>query len=196
MAKAPFQDFAPVVLKLMQDVMDHTDPLWGDLLDQQVTIRDYVAQIGLNLYIQENDGYAYLYQPEHRDENDKPLPLPRLTRRYRISYEATLLLVLLRERLDRFEIENPEADQLVMTLDDIWHMVEMFLPERNNEMMVRRRIDTAVNKLVDDLGILKARKDGGYIVQKVLKARLPSDKLLEVRERLYAHRDELLNRNA
>ncbi len=191
MAKAPFQEFAPVVLKLMQNVIDHTDPLWGLLLEHQVTIRDYVAQIGLALYVQENDGYAFLYQPDHSDEQDKPLTLPRLTRRYRISYEATLLLVLLRERLDRFEIENPEADQLVLTFDDIWQMVEMFLQERGNEMVIRRRIEAAVRKLDDDLGIIQIRKDGRYNVQKVIKARLPSDKLLAIRDKLYAHRDEL-----
>ncbi len=194
MAKTSFQEFAPVVLKLMQNVIDHTDPLWGMLLEHQVTIRDYVAQIGLGLYVQESDGYAYLYQPDHSDDDDRPLALPRLTRRYRISYEATLVLVLLRESLDRFEIENPDADHLVVTFEDIWQMVEMFLPERGNEMVVRRRVEAAVNKLDDDLGILKARKDGGFTVQKVIKARLPSDKLLEIREKLYAHRDELSNR--
>ncbi len=196
MPKAPYQEFAPVVLKLMQNVLDYTDPLWGTLLEYQVAIRDYVAQIGLALYVQENDGYAYLYQPDHSDDLDKPLSLPRLTRRYRISYEATLILVLLRERLDRFEIDNPDADQLVVSIEDIWQMVETFLPERGNEMLIRRRIEAAVNKLDDDLGILKTRKDGGYIVQKVLKARLPSDKLLEIRDKLYAHRDELANRDS
>lgn len=195
MAKSPLQEFAPVVLKLMQNVIDYTDTLWGMLLEHQVAIRDYVAQIGLALYVQENDGYAFLYQPDAHDDHEKLLALPRLTRRYRISYEATLLLVLLRERLDRYEIDNPEADQLIITLEDIWQMIEMFLPERGNEMIVRRKLESAVNKLIDDLGILKVRKDGGYIVQKVIKARVPSDKLLEIQEKLYAHREQLSNRD-
>ena len=34
-------------LKLMQNVVDYTDPLSGMLLERQVAVRDYLDQIGL-----------------------------------------------------------------------------------------------------------------------------------------------------
>jgi hypothetical protein len=192
MPQRPFALYAPIVLKLLQDVVDNTDTNWGLLLSQQVAIRDYVAQIGLSLYLNETDGYAYLYQPEHTDEMDRPVALPRLTRRNRLSYEVTLLLVLLRERLDRFDIDNPEADQLVVTHDEMREMVQPFLPERTNEQAIMRRIDIAINHIIEKLGFLKERKQGGYIVQRVIKSRIDSESLNEIKEKLFAHATEEL----
>src|SRR5215208_2511849 len=99
----PIVPYAPAVIKLLQGVIYHDDTAaWNLLLAHQTPIQEYFARIGLVVYVDEADGFAFLRQPELESEEGSRIALPRLIRRDRLSYHVTLLCVLLRERLDQF----------------------------------------------------------------------------------------------
>lgn len=180
--------YAPALLKLLVNPLFSDDSThWNMLLTYQQHIREYLSHIGLALEVQELDGYAYLYQPEIEDEEGAVIELPRITRRDRLTFHATLLCVLLREWLDQQEARNLDTRDCFITGEQIRDLMSPFLPERTDMRKVERRIDAAINQ-VSDLGFLKrvsSQQDMAYFeIRRILKAKLDVEKLAEIREKL------------
>jgi hypothetical protein len=181
-------DYAPVVLKLLVNPLFSDDSThWNKLLIHQKQIQEYIGHIGLALEVQEMDGYAYLYQPEIVDEEGAIMALPRITRRDRLTFHATLLCVLLREWLDQQEIQNLDKEGCFITGEQIRELMLPFLPDRNDMRKVERRIDAAINQ-VCELGFLKrlsSQQDVAYFeIRRILKAKMDVEKLAEIKEKL------------
>src|SRR2546428_8958299 len=82
------------------------------LLSHFTLVQEYFARIGLEVRLNEEDGYASLHQPALEDDEGQAITLPRLTRRDRLTYHATLLCVLLREWIDQFERSEEHTSEL------------------------------------------------------------------------------------
>jgi len=180
--------YAAVVIKLLQGPLFSDEPAaWNLLLKYGEQVQAYVGQMGLRLQLQEEDGFAYLHQPEIEDEEGRPVVLPRLTRRDRLNYYTTLLCVLLREQLDQSESSNLETGPCVLKRQQIRELLLPFLPERTNELAVQRRVDAAIKSALD-LGFLKrmANLDETeyFEVRRILKARINAERLVEIKEKL------------
>lgn len=180
--------YAPAVIRLLQGALSIDDvSTWNILLTHETPTREYLAKIGLELVLSEADGYAFLRQPDLEGEDGQKVPLPRLTRRDRLSYHVTLMCVLLRERLDQFEASTPETDRLILTADDLRDMLRPFLRERADERTLLKKIDETASR-VADLGFLKRLGgDNRYEVRMILKARIGSEILAEVVQILEQH---------
>ncbi len=173
--------YTPAVIRLLGGPLfsDDTGP-WNVLLSHETPVREYLAKIGLELVLNETDGYAFLRQPEWEAEDGQKIALPRLTRRDRLTYHVTLMCVLLRERLDQFEASTPETDRLIVTDDDLRDMLRPFLRERGDERALLKKIDETANR-VADLGFLRRiGTDNRFEVRTILKARISSDVLADV----------------
>lgn len=179
--------FAPAVIRLLQGPLysDDTTP-WKSLLQYNEQARLYCAQIGLELQLHEEDGYAYLRQPEWEDDDGRPIELPRLTRRQPLSRDVSMLCVLLREQLLLFETGSIGGSACLLTREQIRELLLPALPERNNELLLQKRIDALIERVVD-LGFLKkvTRLGQNYFeLRRILKARINADQLVELKERL------------
>ena len=188
--------YTSAVLKLLVSPLFSDDsPYWTILLTYQKHIQDYLGHIGLALEVQEIDGYAYLYQPEVEDEEGAIMALPRITRRDRLTFHATLLCVLLREWLDQQEAQNLDANGCFITGEQIHELMLPFLPERTDIRKVARRIDAAINQ-VNELGFLKRlsnQQDIAYFeIRRILKARMDVEKLVEIKEKLQRYESVVL----
>jgi hypothetical protein len=180
--------YAPVILKLLQNPIFSEDATaWNMLLSHLTPVQEYFARIGLEVRLNEEDGYAYLHQPVLEDEEGQAIALPRLTRRDRLTYHATLLCVLLREWIDQYESTHLDAGKCVITDTQIHEFLFPFLPARTDERAVQRRIDSAIERLID-LGFLKCMPDTNnptyFEVRRILKAKIDAEKLAEIKERL------------
>jgi hypothetical protein len=177
--------YAPAVIRLLQGTLSVDDAsVWNILLLHETPVREYLAKIGLELVLNEIDGYAFLRQPDLEGEDGQKLSLPRLTRRDRLSYHVTLLCALVRERLDQFEASTPEAERLILTVDDLREMLRPFLRERGDERALIKKIDETASRVVD-LGFLRRLGNNNrYEVRPILKARIGSEVLADVLSRL------------
>lgn len=184
------EPFALVVIKLLQGpLFDDDTHAWNVLLMYQDQVRLYYAKIGLELHVQEEDGFAYLRQPDVEDQEGQVVELPRLTRRIPLNYHTTVLCVLLREQLLQFESSNLESTTCVLTRGQIHELLITFLPERNNELSEQSRMDALITRVVD-LGFLKRLTKLGqdyFEVRRILKAKIDADHLAEIKERLKKH---------
>lgn len=185
--------YAPVIIKLLQGILYHHDTKhWGLLLEHPAAVRAYFAQIGVEVGIDEHEGFAYLHQPDltgEEEEQASDLPggsLPRLARRIPLSYRATLLCVLLREELQRFDMSGAPSSRLIVSKTQIRDLMRPFLPERSDERRLLRQIDPVINQ-VARLGFLRELSGPDhdlYEVGRVLKAKIAADTLVEIKEKL------------
>ena len=183
--------YAPVTIKLLQGILYQDDTIhWDMLLHHQSAVREYVGKIGLALYLDEGEGYAYLQQlDEETVQENFGQSLPRLIRRVKLSYDVTLLSVLFRERLQQFDASGDPSSRLVMARDDIREMVRPFFPEQTNEVRLLRNLDSNINQLVK-LGFLKqlsGKQKHQYEVRRIIKAKISADMLADIKEKLQAH---------
>ena len=177
-----------VLIALMKGVMDReNDPArWQSLLDLQTRVRDHVAVLGLELILDEAEGYAYLRQrPIHDGETE----LPRLVPRRQLGYQVSLLLALLRKKLAEFDATSGEP-RLILSRDDIVEMMRLFLPDTSNEARLMERIDSHINRVVE-MGFLRRLRltENQYEVRRILKAFIDAQWLSELDQRLVAYRD-------
>ena len=176
--------------------------LWSTLLELQARVRDYVAVLGLELMLDEAEGYAFLRsRPDADEEPETGERPPRLVARRPLSFHVSLILALLRKKLAELDAGGSGGDtRLVLSRDEIVEMVRVFLPESTNEARVIERIDAHLNRIVD-LGFLRRMKAeagasarGGqtaFEVRRILKAFVDAEWLAELDTRLAAYRAEL-----
>ena len=163
-------DLPLVVTQLMKGVVyrDTHDRAWHSLLELQPQARDYVDVLGLQVVVDEAEGYAFLRQ--RPVDPDDSASLPRLIPRRALSFHVSVLLALLRKKLAEFDAQGAET-RLMLTRDQMVEMVRVFLPETSNEARLTDQIDAHINKVVE-LGFLRPAKNSEqtYEVRRILKA--------------------------
>jgi hypothetical protein len=179
---------APVLIHLLKGVLyrDLQEALWQTLLDLQAVVRDYVAVIGLELILDEAEGYAFLRQRVPREDEEQPLP--RLVQRRPLSYPLSLLCVLLRKRLVEQDAGGGET-RVVLDREQIVELLRVYLPDRGSEACTVDYIKTQINKAVD-YGFLRRLKgdEEHFEVRRILKALVDADWLADMDKRLEAYR--------
>lgn len=184
------EPFSPLLIKLLKEPLYNTDRKnWELLLTYRKAVAAYFYKIGLGLDVYEADGFAYVRQLEDdeiEEENKRP---PRLIHRHPLTWEITLMLVLLRERLHQFELSEAADTMLVLTREELREMVTFFFKEKADEIKMLRNIDTIINKTAE-LGFLRPlsyRQKDDFEVMRILKAKLPAEKLEAIRMKLESH---------
>jgi hypothetical protein len=163
-------DLSTPVVQLMKGAVyrDTHDKAWQQLLQLQPQVRDYVEVLGLQVVIDEAEGYAFLRQrPVDEDDGNQ---IPRLVPRRSLSFHVSLLLGLLRKKLAEFDAQSGDT-RLMLTRAQIAEMLRVFLPATSNEARLLDQIDTHINKAAD-LGFLRAAKSAEPVfeVRRILKA--------------------------
>ena len=184
-------DLSLAVTQLMRGAVyrEAHDRAWRSLLELQPQARDYVDVLGLQIVIDEAEGYAFLRQrPADPDEAD---PLPRLIPRRTLSFHVSLLLALLRKKLAEFDAQGDDT-RLMLTRAQITEMVRVFLPPTSNEARLTDQIDAHINKAVE-LGFLRPAKNSeqAYEVRRILKAFVDGQWLADFDAKLAEYRAQL-----
>lgn len=181
--------YAPVLVHLFRGVVYEEDKkIWNDLVAFQHQVRKYFGTIGIELHLNEQEGFAYLSQPDEI-EGEKT-KVPRIVRRMPLSYELTILLVILREALEEFDSQNTDSRKLFITNNEVKDRIEVFFEQKADKVRLLERFDAYINNIVD-LGFLKEiqvrgfdEKEKTYEVRRILKAKINSEKLEEIKEKL------------
>ncbi len=185
-------DLSTLAVALLKGVVyrEEDERLWGALLDLQARLRDYMAVLGLDLVLDEAEGYAFLKSRPEPAEDEAGPRLRRLVARRPLSFPVSLLLALLRKKLVEFDAGGGDT-RLVLTRDEILELVRVFLPDSSNEARLIDQIDAQINKVVE-LGFLRRLKPGGgmvvgpagFEVRRILKAFVDAQWLADFDARL------------
>jgi hypothetical protein len=198
-APNPAPDLSAVTVPLLKGVLyqESDAALWNALLGLQARVRDYVAVLGLELVLDEAEGYAFLrsrMRDGDGDAEDSATKLPRLITRRPLSFPVSLLLALLRKKLAEFDAGGGDT-RLVLSREAVLDLVRVFLPEGSNETKLIDQVDAHINKIVD-LGFLRrlkpqAGQEAMFEVRRILKAFVDAQWLSEFDARLASYRTQL-----
>jgi hypothetical protein len=200
--------FSMVLVSLMKGVVHaEAEPKnWQALLDLQARVRDHVAPLGLELIVDEVEGYGYLRQ---RVVVEGEAEVPRLVPRRPLGFQVSLLLALLRKKLAESDAQG-DSTRIILGREQIADLVRVFLPEGANEARWMDRLDAHINKVVE-MGFLRRlrgqkgkgggdggkdgakdrAKDGEFEIQRILKAFVDAQWLAELDRRLAAYAEHL-----
>lgn len=195
-------DLSFLIVTLLKGVIykENDERMWQSLMKLQARVRDYVAVIGLELILDEAEGYAFLRSKnldsdEEHSEAEKNEQGPRLMARRPLSYPVSLLLALLRRRLAEFDQRGGDT-RLIMSQAEIVQMVRVFFADGTNETKFVSQIETHLNKIVD-LGFLRKMKpsqgDSLYEVRRIMKAFVDAQWLTEFDDRLERYKKHALS---
>lgn len=190
------KDLSSLVITLLKGVLyrEEDSSLWNGLLRLQSRVRDHVSVLGLELLVDEAEGYAFL-RSKPEDENESATKLPRLIARRPLSFQVSLLLALLRKKLAEFDARGGDT-RLVLSRTELVELLRVFLPDGCNQVKLVKDVDSYLNK-VCDLGFLRrlaaasASQEDSFEVRRILKCFVDAQWLSDFDERLNQYQRKL-----
>lgn len=169
------------LINLLKGVVYENDrETWEQLIKYEYDIQNYFKQIDLLVYIDKSEGYAYLKQIEHEEENE----MPRIIERRQLNFHTTLLCLLLRKYLLENDSEGT-SKRAIIKKGEIIELIKVYLPLTNDEVKQVAKIETYINKIISE-GFLR-KVDGAedtYEVKRIIKAFINADVVEDTLEKL------------
>jgi len=189
MTDNPPENISKPLIELMKGVVfrENDEKLWQQLEDSHIAVRDYLRMLGLDLVLDESEGYAWLKTREPEEGED---PLPRMVGKRQLSYPVSLIIALLRKKLAESDASGDDI-RLILSVEDIVDMVKVFFPSSGNEARLLDKINIYLNKIAD-LGFirrLKGQKDKIEVIR-ILKAFVDAQWLHEFDDRLKEYQEK------
>jgi hypothetical protein len=175
--------YSKAIVKLLKSPVERNSTVWDDIIHYQTKIQEYIGQIGLELIVKKEEGFAFVGQFEDSDGNTLGL----VTRR-QIGFETSIVLVVLRQSLEEFD-SNPTqlATEKFITDSEIKDELELFLQEGYNKLKFKKELDKYIRNVLD-LGYLKvvSEKDNEtkYQIHRIIKEKITLDILQDFKAKL------------
>lgn len=184
------KSYSNVLIALLKGIVyNHQEEIWNTLLlpENERDVRNYFADIHLDVIIDKSEGYAYLKQqtaelPEETEEAEQETA-PKLIRKRQLTFHVSLLCILLRKYLIENDQEG-ESSKAILSREEIESQMKLYLKESSNEATTHKQIDNAIRK-VEDEGFLRRMKteQEQYEVNRIIKAFVNADQISDLLER-------------
>jgi hypothetical protein len=159
-----------------------------ELLQHRHAVRDHVAVIGLDLEVNDAEGFAYVKQRESADGDDGGIP--KLSTKRALGFATSLLLALLRKRLGEHDASSGDP-HLVLSRDAIHQLMRPFFPDTGDALKAVSQMDSAIDQVVK-LGFLRQITDREeFTVRRILIAFVTATWLANLASHLDAYRRRL-----
>jgi len=175
--------YSKAIVRLLKSPVERNSNVWEDVINYQNEIQEYISQIGLELIVKKDEGFAFVKQFEDSEGNTLGM-----VQRRQIGFETSIVLVVLRQSLEEFD-SNPTqlATEKFITNSEIKDELELFLPEKFNRVKFIKELDKYINAAVD-LGYLKEiskkENDAKYQIHRIIKEKITLDILQDFKTRL------------
>lgn len=177
------QPYSKAIVRLLKSPVERNSTVWEDVINYQREIQEYISQIGLELIVKKDEGFAFVKQ----FENSEGETLGLVARR-QIGFETSIVLVVLRQSLEEFD-SNPTqlATEKFITDSEIKDELELFLQEGYNKLKFKKDLDKYIRNVVE-LGYLKEinKKDNEtkYQIHRIIKEKITLDILQDFQKKL------------
>lgn len=176
--------YSKAIIRLLKSTVERNSHVWDDVINYQAEIQEYISQIGLELIVKKDEGYAFVKQFEDSEGNTLGL----IARR-QVGFETSILLVVLRQSLEDFD-NNPTQFQVAekfITDSEIKEELELFLQEGYNKIRFQKDLEKYIKNVVE-FGYLKevSKKENEtkYQIQRIIKEKVTLDILQEFKTKL------------
>lgn len=179
----------PVLVHLLKGVLyrEQHAQVWHDMERLEAGVMDYFRLVGLDLMIDQAEGFAYLRQAQLDEDSG----IPRLIQRRPLGYYLSVLCVLLRKKMVEADAGGSGAgSRVVVTQEQIFELMRVFFPHRTNEASTDQQIEAQINKAVDmDVIHPLDSTPPAYEVRPILKALVTADWLQNLDEAIKAYKE-------
>lgn len=180
---------------------------WDSLLTYKASLDEYFGVLGLRVFLENMDGYAFLEEigerlDEGMEDEEAEAPekssLPRLVRKTALSYQASMLSVLLRYEIEKFEISQSEADTAIMRKSEIAALYRSFSKDRADEIRQMKSLDKTLKTLCsltylftspDTFSDGEVSDDAEFELSPILKARIDTAFMKELLGKMKRYSD-------
>lgn len=115
--------YTSVFIKLLKGPLDYTEKsAWEKLIQYKSELPAFLMQLGLRLVLNEEDGYAYIEQTSSEEEETTVSWIIRRP----LTYEESVMLVLLRDMMADFETSEISSRELIRKRREIKESAELF----------------------------------------------------------------------
>ena len=200
--------WAPVAIKLLKGPIYKTqekNEIWNTLLSYRNAINEYFSTIGLVVFIDTIDNYAFLEQiddnlergmeDEYTTEENSYQSLPRLIKKTQLSYSASMLLVLLRNELDKAENNQSENEAIILRKSEIYGLYKSFSKDKADETKMIKNLDSTLRSLCkltylfcpsEKLNGTIIDDDTEFEISPIIKAKIDANFMKELLEKMNA----------
>lgn len=181
-----FRDWSVAAVKLLQGVVEFDDGrAWNLVLANSSHLEQYFARLGLQLVVDESEGLAYLRQFAAETLPGGYEAIPKLFKATRLSFGQTLLCVLVRDALRRFEDEDTRDDRCVVDESELLDQWKGYFAAHGDEFRQQRELQSNLKRL-EDLGFVRrfGEEPPRWEVRRILKARLTAEELEHLQRQL------------
>lgn len=167
-----YQYSVSLIALLKGIVYSHQKEVWENVLRYEADIKKYFMPVGLELFLDKSEGYAFLRQTEWEEGET---PLPRLSEKRQLNFMTSLLCVVLRKHLLEHDAQGG-AVRSIISEQEIIDRMKIFLPGTNDEARQQERTITTVNRVID-IGFLRKLEDQekNYEIHRIIKAFVNAD---------------------
>lgn len=183
--------YTSVFIKLLKGPVEYVEKsTWEKLIQYKVELTSFILQLGLALVLDEQDGYAYIkHYPFEEDEN----PVSWIQRRA-LTYEESVMLVLLREMMAEFEVGEATNRELIKKRREIKEYAELFFKENASRVKFLKEIDRLIDKAEENGFLDKAETseladEQKFRIKKIIKAKVSSEELDHFYQQLVRHKE-------
>jgi len=179
-------EYAPVLRKLLKGSIsrDQDADHWEMMLKNRSFIQGWLEIIGLILFCDEAEGYAFLQDPELPEDYEGP-SLPKMMSDRALDYRTTLLCVLLRERLREHDMRALEVGRPLVSKTALYEEMAPFFSRDSDEMKFRQEVDRSIG-MATKMKLLREVKGqpDTYYIERIIKARISADALEDIKEKM------------
>jgi hypothetical protein len=190
------KEWGEVCVKLLMGPLfkDENEELFEKLDLWFKEVNAYFNIIGLKINYSKEQNYAFL-EPNEDEEgnvisNDR---LSRLLIKHPLTYETSLVLVILREELDKFEIDDTSSDLFILKESEIAELVEPYYKDTSDKVKYNDLIASQLT-IIKNMGLIKQIRSNGatsnisedrvFIIRNIIRAKVNAAFLKEFKERL------------
>lgn len=166
--------------------------VWDTLLTYKSSLDEYFAVLGLRVFLETIDGYAFLEEigeslergmeeEETEGETVVGTKLPHLVKKTPLSYSQSMLCVLLRYEIEKYETSQSEADSAIMRKSEIAGLYRSFTKDKADEVKQMKTLDSTLRTFCrltflfassDALSESEINDDAEFELSPILKAKI------------------------
>jgi Domain of unknown function (DUF4194) len=160
------REYSLSLVNLLKGILyNHQKDAWENLLQYEAEVKKYFSAIGLDVYIDKSEGYAYLLQMDMEEE----MQLPRLAEKRQLNFFTSLMCIVLRKYLLEQDAQGGTV-RAIITQQEIINRTKLFLPATPDEAKQQDKIVTTINKVIE-IGFLRKLEDNSntYEIHRIIK---------------------------
>ncbi len=182
------KEYSLSLITLLKGVVyDTQKAAWANLIEYEPDVKKYFSTIGLDLFIDKSEGYAYLKQIEFEEEID----IPKVAEKRQLNFHVSLLCIVLRKYLLEHDAQGGTV-RAIISQQEIINRVKLFMPSAPDEVKQTDKIIATINKVILETGFLRKLEDNTdtYEIHRIIKGFVNADEIDDTLKRLETYATE------